>query len=92
MANMIIFFIFVGLTLVLTTASIGMYINGERGKSLKIGFLVGLFLNVFGLIILAMAPTSDQELTNEMFQRKLISKEEHDKTIEIILNKNKTSK
>lgn len=87
MANLIIMFTFIGLLVSVLTGAAGMYIAGEKGQSTKKGFILGFFGSIIGIIIISFAPQSNENLTNEMLERKLITKEEYEKTMEIIIKR-----
>ena len=59
-----------------------MWMAGQKNQSIIKGLILGAALNIIGLIIIGATPSSDKELVDTMLERKLISKEEYDKTIE----------
>lgn len=87
MPSMVTLFILIGLLLMTVMGAIGMWIAGEKGQSTSKGFLFGFFIPIIGLIIMGSIKSSDEELTKEMFERKLISKEDFEKTMEIAIKK-----
>lgn len=87
MANLIILIIFASVLVILIQGAIGMWIAGEKGRSTTKGFLIGAIGSVFGLIFIGASKPSDKELVDEMYERKLMSKEEYEHTVEFKINK-----
>ena len=87
MANMILLFIFVSFVVMIASGAIGAYIMGEKGKSTKVGFLVGALIPIISLIGLAMVKSSDEIIAKEMYARDLMTLKDYEKTVEVKLKK-----
>lgn len=85
----IIAIIFAAFLYIAVAGAIGMYINGEKGRSRIGGFIIGAFLPVIGWVALGINRPSNEYLLNEAHNRELISKSEFDKTIEFAIKKDK---
>ena len=48
---------FAYLLLSIATALIGRYVSKEKGKNTTLGFLLGFFFNLMGVLIIAMMPS-----------------------------------
>ena len=86
---MIIAIIFAIFLYIAVAGAVGMYINGEKGRSRIQGFILGAFLPIFGWIALAINRPSHEFLVKEAHDRGLITKKEFDKTIEFAISKDK---
>lgn len=87
MASFVVFLIFVSLLVLAVFAALGAWLAGEKGQSTIKGALFGAFGNIIGLLIIATWKASDEELAKELYDRKLITKDELDKTIELSVKK-----
>ncbi|MCK5806811.1 MAG: hypothetical protein KAG91_00250 [Mycoplasmataceae bacterium] len=87
MASFIAFIVFGAILFIATFGAVGMWMAGQKNQSVIKGLLLGAILNIIGLIIIGASSSSDKELVDEMYDRKLITKEEYDKTIEFRIKK-----
>ena len=60
-----------------------MWIAGQKNQSVIKGLILGLTLNIIGLIIIGSCRSTDKELLGEALSRQLISKKEYDEIIEL---------
>lgn len=65
--------------------ALGMYISGERGRSLNKGFIIGL-LPLLGHLFLALQSNSNEHLVEEMHSRNLMSYGEYQTKKELAEN------
>ena len=89
MDKIILFSIFVGALVLLLSGALGMYINGEKGKSLWLGALIGALLPLLGHIALALQKTETKVVVQEMYDRNLIKLADFEKTMEVVIKENK---
>lgn len=83
--NAIILVVFGGLLFFAVCGALGMHIAGEKGRSLKVGFIFGL-VPLLGHIALALMPATDANIVDELYARNLISYEDYQvKTREVSL-------
>ena len=82
---LIIGLIFLGILVILFFAAIGAVINGEKGLSTTREMIIGRALPFIGVMVLALQKQSTKNVVDEMYDRGLIKKEEHDKTMEILI-------
>ena len=66
-----------------TSAGMGIYIMAEKGRSQKVGAIVGL-IPFIGHFFLAFVPASDRNVLQDAKERNLISKDEFIEKTQII--------
>lgn len=86
MTNVIIGCVFAAITILAVCGGLGMHINGEKGRSLTVGFIVGL-IPLLGHLLLALLPATDLHVVDEMYARNLMNAEDYSKTREVLLKK-----
>ena len=82
MGNFIAFIIFACLLVISTFGAVGMWMAGQKNQSVIKGLVMGMTLNIIGLIIIGASKISDKELVGEMLNRNLITQEEYNKIME----------
>ena len=87
MASFIVFIIFSVMLFIAAFGGIGMWMAGQKNHSITKGLILGASLNIIGLIIIGASSSTDKQLVDQMYDRKLISKEDYDKTIELKIKK-----
>ena len=85
MVYIVLVAVFMTILVVAFFAAIGAVINGEKGLSTTIGMIVGGLLPFIGVLALSLQRQSTKNVVDEMYDRGLIKKEEHDKTMEIVI-------
>ncbi|WKX02335.1 hypothetical protein [Candidatus Mycoplasma mahonii] len=86
MFNIIIAIILLTILIFSVFGAFGALINGEKGLSIIKGIIIGALLPFLGLLILSLQKQSTKNVVDEMYTRGLIKKDEHDKTMEILIN------
>ncbi len=86
MANVIIFSVFGAILVIAFFAGLGGYINGEKGLSITKGLIIGGLFPIIGILALSLQKQSSKNLVDEMYDRGLIKKEEHDETMEVLIS------
>lgn len=89
--NFIILMVFCGILFLSICGGLGMYIAGEKGRSTKMGFLIGM-IPFIGHIALGFMSQSDENVVDEMFKRKLISLNDYEKTSEVLVGRTQEMK
>lgn len=73
----------VAMIILATSAGMGIYIMAEKGRSQKIGAIVGL-IPFIGHFFLAFVPASDRNILKDAKERNLISKDEFNEKTQLI--------
>ena len=88
MSSGTIVFIILSLILAITAfGALGLEAGKRKLDNMILGFFISGLLPIIGILVLWWLPDKDSAVTQEMYDRGLISKDNYDKTIEQIIHK-----